>query len=124
MPYWDRNDAESKLVGMKVVSVNGDTFKTEDGCEYRINLDGDCCSSSYFSPEGEEAIRDLAGKTIRSVEHRDGPSSNNPDKKYEDNDCTIWSFLFFETDQGSITIDWRNDSNGYYSGQCCIAEVK
>lgn len=27
-----------------------------------------------------------------------------------------WAFLVFETDRGHATIDWRNDSNGYYSG--------
>lgn len=34
---------------------------------------------------------------------------------------TLWYFLVFFTSGGHVTIDWRNDSNGYYAGTICLS---
>lgn len=126
---WNGDDVKlyKKLEGARVSRVEpGDaatvTVWLEDGRGLRLALDGDCCSSSYYSDMAQ--FNELVGSTIRGVEERDGESRDGLDEdakklekeKGEYRDEVSWHFLVFTTDKGHVTIDWRNDSNGYYDG--------
>jgi len=108
----------TKAIGLTVESVDAKQtpikLKFTNGAELTIDLEGDCCSSSYFSDEGLEDAKELAGRKIVAVEKAAGESGLHP--PYGQNDVTAWHFLKFTTDAGNVTIDWRNDSNGYYNG--------
>ncbi len=110
----------TELAGMKGgvvagVECNSDevVVRMEDGREFRLTLEGDCCSESYFT--SPEQFSELVGATVLDAEDREGQSANNLPKP-EGADCVSWHFLVFTTNKGHVTIDWHNDSNGYYDG--------
>lgn len=113
----------TKLAGRKVLAVDGETLYLDDGKAWRFRLEGDCCSSSSFTDEGLAAFSELAGRTI--VEATERTDSRLEDwaareaalvEKYPPGDVDSWHFLVFVTDKGHVTVDWRNESNGYYDG--------
>ena len=79
-----------------------------DGTRLDLVLAG-VCSRSYFHDAAQ--FRPLIGATIRSIEERELGEVENPESE-----CTRAHCLVFITDRGHETIDWRNDSNGYYDG--------
>lgn len=86
-----------------------------------IRLTGDCCSESYFTDPDQ--FRELFGQTILDVEERRDeyvPKGAAPSRQEE----TEWAFLVFTTSAGHVTIDWRNDSNGYYGGSVVLSWEK
>lgn len=83
------------------------------GRSLALQLSGDCCSQSYFPPESLADLRGLVGETIVSLEQVD---STRTDTGGGRNDSTDWFCLKITTDKQSVSVDWRNDSNGYYSG--------
>ncbi len=121
-----RNNEWSKLAGRKVeafeVSAHKEdaTLRLDGGLVARLELDGYCCSHSYFADP--EQFSELVGATIQSVEERDEKSrADMPDEDAEHFvDGVRWHFLVFVTDRGHVTVDWRNDSNGYYDGDIAL----
>ena len=112
-----------RLVGATVISVNGATIYLADGRAFEFVLEGDCCSSSEYTPEGLAAFAELLGRTITDVEERtDSSREQEMREKYGEVESDKWHFLVFTTDRGHITIDWRNISNGYYDGTCGLVE--
>lgn len=111
----------SAIVGATVLSVEADedwaSLKFADGRVLRFRLEGDCCSSSYFTAPKEQ-FGELVGARIHEIEERQQfPDDKNDIEKYPQEGGDIsWHFLVFTTDKGHVTIDWRNDSNGYYDG--------
>ena len=86
---------------------------TKDGIEVDVLsfcLEGDCCSHSYFDPP--VYLNHLVGQQLVQFEEV------GSDKEYvrTDDECTIWHCLKITTNKESFTLDWRNDSNGYYDG--------
>jgi len=72
-------------------------------------LDGDCCSNSVFEERSFADLCLLVGETLISVEE--------VESEMEDEGPEVqWSALLVRTNWSSITVDWRNESNGYYSG--------
>lgn len=106
-------DVHALLVGKVVTQVVDDTLHMSDGLVIELELTADCCSSSEFTDIAQ--FKELEGATILNVEDRDGKSDNNPPDP-TDADVLSWHFLVFTTSKGHVTIDWRNDSNGYYDG--------
>src|SRR5690349_17381854 len=83
-------------------------FVLTDG-ECIVNVEGDCCSSTWVEhvelpalgfPATVTAVRDL---TLDRVEH-------------EEFDVVQFYGCNIATDRGEIVIDYRNSSNGYYGG--------
>jgi len=119
-----------KLDGKQVQSINAsdDTqvmVKMTDGSSARFDLEGDCCSNSFFTDVKE--FDELIGSVIQSVEQRSDLTPKTPERPggrlvCRGADCTSWHFLVFTTNKGHVTIDWRNESNGYYDG-CCYLKV-
>jgi hypothetical protein len=84
-----------------------------------FHLTGDCCSSSHFTDIGQ--FDELIGATILEVDERIGESRPNLEsdlraRSDEYHDVLSWHFLVFATNKGHVTVDWHNDSNGYYDG--------
>lgn len=108
----------------RVVADKNDavTLMLAGGRALRLALDGDCCSSSYYTDPRQ--FDELIGATIQCIEERDGESREGLDaediRRAEENkeyrESVSWHFLVFTTDKGHVTVDWRNDSNGYYDG--------
>lgn len=99
------------VVGAKIVAStpNGTAsvaLTLADGRVLTLTLEGDCCSSSTYTDASQ--FDELIGSTIQSIEERAGETENNGELQ--------WHFLVFTTNKGHVTIDWRNDSNGYYDG--------
>lgn len=83
----------------------------------RFYLEGDCCSTSWFSDmRGLVALR---GHTVLSVEHyrgddpEDGRGNQDSDEVYQ---------YLVHTTGGTAELTWRNSSNGYYGGWLCEVE--
>lgn len=89
-----------------------------DGTKRLLWLEADCCSGSYFTDVKQ--FDELPGATIQKVEERDGEVEGD---KYV-GDVKAWHFLVFETNKGHVTIDWRNESNGYYDGWVVVEAVQ
>lgn len=105
------------IEGAVVESITVDSthevyLNLKDGRKVHLELFGDCCSGSYFTDTKQ--FDELIGATIQEVEERWGKSDNNLPEP--DGDDIKWHFLVFTTNKGHITIDWHNDSNGYYDG--------
>lgn len=107
--HWEEEKFK-RLIGRTVKDlVATDTavaLDLDDGTVASIRLHGECCSHSYFTDLRQ--FQELKGRVLNAVEVR----HNNT----EDRGRIEWSFLVFVTDAGHVTVDWRNDSNGYYSG--------
>ena len=115
-----------RFEGRTVIDVIDTTLILDDGSRAVFALDADCCSASYFTDGAQFA--ELRGATIQSVEERDEDSESAANKAVTTavttggyDVCTKWHFLVFVTDKGHVTIDWRNESNGYYDGQVDVS---
>jgi hypothetical protein len=98
---------------VKTLDANEDRLilHLEDGRRATFELEGDCCSWSHFTDVRQ--FKELEGVRITKVEERTNEDKNKTDGE---NGEVSWHFLVFTTDKGHVTIDWRNDSNGYYDG--------
>jgi hypothetical protein len=88
------------------------TLIAADGNEIKLQLEGDCCSSSYFDADTKLDVSELLGDTLLDVSYNfigNEPTEND----WED----IKNYaLVLRTSRRSISLMWRNSSNGYYSG--------
>lgn len=82
----------------------------------RLELTGDCCSHSFYTDPKQ--FLELMGSTITHIEERENKTDET------DDEVQRWKFLVFTTDRGHVTIDWRNDSNGYYDGEITATILK
>ena len=122
------------VIGKSIDSINLDkeadriTFAFQDGTQRSYGVEGDCCSRSWI--EHLEMPVDVKGAVIQSVEDGDGiPWDNHQcvesvydgDKReYSTEGCgheslSVYSTKF-QTDKGTVALEYRNDSNGYYGG--------
>lgn len=124
MSYGDEKQYEP-LIGRTVVFVRETTLYLDDGKAYAFDLEGDCCSHSYYTPDGEAAFAELLGAQIRKIENREeGDHAERMISKWGVDEEDQWAFLVFTTDRGHVTADWRNASNGYYGGWVELREVR
>ena len=82
-------------------------FIASDGRELKFELIGDCCSTSYFDEESKVDAASLLGHTLRSWE----VSSVGRLPLSGDGERQLY-MLVVRTDKASISLSWRNDSNG------------
>lgn len=85
-------------------------FVDADGRELVFELEGDCCSHSYFDNDCKLDVGDILGHTIKKIE------TNCVGDGERDHTVTLIYMTVITTDKGHFTLSWRNDSNGYYSG--------
>ncbi len=79
-----------------------------------IRAEGDCCSYSWI--EHIENVEYLIGATIISVEDIDMPDLG----AMSNHECVKYYGLKIVTTKGSVQLDYRNSSNGYYGGDLDI----
>jgi hypothetical protein len=86
-------------------------------------LEADCCSTSYFTPESLADLKGLVGATLIELEEVQEKYWGH---KYTNTDDTRTRYhaLLIKTDKQSLTVDWRNDSNGYYDGNLDIRHIR
>lgn len=110
---WDKSVRTEALVRGRtiksVAQVDDDVVLELDRGKLTLRLTADCCSTSYFADVKQ--FDPLVGATIFDLEERDLGEVENPESE-----CTKAHCLVFTTNRGHETIDWRNDSNGYYDG--------
>lgn len=87
------------------------TIEFEQGIQ-RFEVVGGCCSKSWI--EHLEVPRDLSGAVLLSIEEPDGielePCSEGPNRYIQ-----VYQTKFHTT-KGTISLEYRNSSNGYYGG--------
>jgi hypothetical protein len=107
------------LLGKTFRSVSGEvggelvTFITEQGEEFRMFHDQDCCESVYIEDICGE-LSWLVGSPVTLAEE----SSNSDDPPPADGgepDSYTWTFYRVATAKGLVVIRWYGESNGYYS---------
>ena len=96
--------AEDKLA-LKFVLASGE--------EIIARVDGDCCSSTWIEHISLPFQKFPA--TVLEVVNLNMPNLGSPDEY----DVICYYGLELKTDKGSMVIDYRNCSNGYYGGSLC-----
>jgi hypothetical protein len=89
-------------------------FRTTEG-DIVAKTDGDCCSNSWI----ENVEVGILGFPALVIEVED---INMPEQiESENDDYAVTTFYGFKitTDKGTIFLDYRNESNGYYGGSLC-----
>lgn len=119
------------LLGKTLLSVskneNNDeiTFICDDGVEYIMYHDQDCCESVSIDDINGD-LADLIGSPITLAE-KVVSSEHTPEKQVEieskkandeywyEDDSFTWTFYKLATVKGYVDIRWYGSSNGYYS---------
>lgn len=109
---------ENPLLGKTLTAI----YLAEDqkAVKFEINgeepivarADGDCCSRTWI--ENVENPEVLVGSPILTVENLDMPQTPRDEGDYDD--VTVCYGLKITTAKGTCTLDYRNESNGYYGG--------
>ena len=105
----------SDMVGATLLSISGvkDSdiiFTAEDGREWRMWHEQDCCESVGIEDVVGD-IQDLIGTPLIIAEQVS--SEDAPDPSFDDS--YTWTFYKFATIKGDVLIRWLGTSNGYYS---------
>jgi hypothetical protein len=85
-------------------------FDIEGGEPIIADCQGDCCSETWV--ENIENPWAILGSPVLKAENIDMPDLGT----MEGRDVVAYYGFKIETVKGTCTIDYRNDSNGYYSG--------
>ena len=113
------------IIGAVVTGVKIDASKefmrvdTDKGAFDFVAV-GDCCSNSWF--EHLNGVSNIIGGKVTEVPklHVDGVDvSSKEDKEYNVVEQYITQL---KTDKGVLDIEFRNNSNGYYSGWLTLGE--
>jgi len=95
-------------------------FINERGYKYLMFHEQDCC-------EGVEVddivgdLNDLIGSPILMAQKCISKASHNKEKEY---DSFTWTFYKLATIKGYVDIKWFGSSNGYYSEEVSIKQVR
>ena len=103
------------------------TFRFQDGSHRSFGVEGDCCSQSWI--EHLDVPNDLVGAVITSVEDGGGIPWDghicleevNFSRSCGHDHLQVYNTRFF-TNRGTIVLEYRNDSNGYYGG--CLVDIQ
>lgn len=101
---WGTSDYEFSLIDIK-------------GREIRFELEGDCCSRSFFDADTKLDLKDILGQTLRKIET---VNVGVADEEGQYDSVVQLYMTKLITDGGVFTLAWRNESNGYYSGYLTI----
>ena len=112
MKFVDVSILKGKILkDIKIEGTENIFFIDEDGIEYEMFHDYDCCENVYIEDICGD-INNLIGSEIIMAEeviNKDLSPLNEFDESY------TWTFYKFATVKGYVTIRWYGESNGYYS---------
>jgi hypothetical protein len=93
-------------------------FETARGGYIGFQVDGDCCSQSYFHEI--DGIDSLLGATVATFSEMNLPENliNHFDSNYSGGESNQFYGIRIITNKGYCAIVFRNESNGYYGGSC------
>jgi len=116
-------DINEKFENFTVKEVLADDdvvrFLSQDGRTLYVEVSTDCCDDSYFDKDSIEDMEGLVGQTllsIESVETNAELTDPRPHDDFHDREAQSVYCLVFKTTSSEISVLWRNDSNGCYSG--------
>lgn len=92
-------------------------FHCNNNRSFVMKHDQDCCESVSV----EEIIGDLNDLINTPIIEAEERSQNDPNPS--DGSAT-WTFYEIRTIKGSVTIRWYGSSNGYYSEEVNVTEIK
>ena len=84
-------------------------FTLEDGSQYKLYHQQDCCESVTLA-EVVGDVEDLLGSPLLMADE----NSNHADEA-GDYESVTWTFYKMATVKGYVTLRWCGSSNGYYS---------
>ena len=118
MKFVDVSILKGKI--LKDIKIEGNEnifFIDEDGIEYEMFHDYDCCENVYIEDICGDINNLIGSKIIMAEEviNRDLSPLNKFDESY------TWTFYKFATVKGYVTIRWYGESNGYYSEEVDFA---
>lgn len=124
MGYRDRMPFAS-LLGKTLVRVeglvsesDGVLFVCDDGSEYALFHDHDCCESVLVA----DVVGDVANLIGSPITMADESSNNDRlDGRPASPESFTWTFYKLATGQGYVDIRWLGESNGYY-GEVAVFE--
>lgn len=118
MVYYDYEDeVKNRPLTSITLSENKEkiTFKFQDGTQRILGVEGDCCSTSWVEhmdiPDNLEDQR-----IVEIIENRSEEEISEAGwlRSYQTK---------FVTDKGNIiSLEYRNESNGYYEGSLVVLE--
>lgn len=85
-------------------------------CE--LQLSGGCCSRSFFEDNGVRDAVSLVGQELVSV--ITAASAIQDIENHDECDVRRYHAVKIRTNQEVVTVDFRNESNGSYDGECEI----
>ena len=89
-------------------------FEFTEGEPLVVGTEGDCCSYTWIENiENPEAV---IGSPVLVAEDISMPEATEPSTKIEYHDSIAFYGFKISTLKGTCTIDYRNNSNGYYGG--------
>lgn len=116
--YADFSELQGKVLSSIVNEDNQALiFTTEDGEKFLLHHVQDCCEHVRIEDiEGD--LADLIGSPILMAEEVVGETG-----PYEGSESYQWTFYKLATIQGSVTLRWLGESNGYYSESVDFSRV-
>lgn len=121
---WTSPELARSLVGKKISAASWDddgvVFETDRG-RVAWRVEGGCCSKSWVELADLDC---LVGHAVSSVEQVPLPESwylAHPGPKEQDS-LRLYG-VNIRCPGGTATIDFRNESNGYYGGSMEVAET-
>lgn len=115
--YLSFNNFINKKIEQTLINdFKDDMYWKVDGQWYILKAYGDCCSRSWY--EHCDNASALQNATLLEFEEVHLGGSDHEDYTYLRTDI-----FKFKTDKGHCTIEFRNESNGYYSGWCEICAI-
>lgn len=117
MNFENEEYMKSELIGKTItfmkLSDNKDSLSIEvmGNIKYKLETEASCCSCSWI--EHIDSV-DFPATIIDFIEKEVPPTYIYPEPQHQD--CLKVYFYEIKTDKGSIDIEMRNESNGYYGG--------
>lgn len=127
---WGELDCEfQELTGKTLVKIDGKVgddsivFRTDNGEEYMLYHEQDCCESVYVEDIVGE-LNDLIGCPLLMAEEVSNADEPIDSKIESYNESETWTFYKLATINGYVTIRWYGSSNGYYSERVSFIKIK
>ena len=117
-----------RFIGETITKIEGKVgygylvFSCASGKKFKMFHEHDCCEDVHVD-EIIGDIQDIIGSPIVLAE--ESTSNENPEGvKIDCQDSFTWTFYRLGTIRGDVVIRWYGESNGYYSEDVDIEEIK